>query len=79
MSLEEKIDKILQNQAYDRVVMARMETDLRHHIKRSDAHELQLKDQQTTITRLWFAIAALFGAGAGNAGPAIMKWLGGIL
>ena len=79
MTTEEKLDQIIENQTKQSITLATMETDLRHHIKRSDSHEDQLKMQNKTITRLWFAIIGLFGAGAGNAGPSLIKWLGSIL
>lgn len=79
MSIEQKLDKIIEIQTEQRVTLAAMETDLRHHIKRSDAHELKLDKQDKLINRLWLAVALLFGAGAGSSTPSILKWIGSIM
>ena len=79
MSADDKLGRILQQLTEQRVILATIETDLRHHIKRSDQHEIEIKTQNKTISRLWLAIAMLFGAGAGSSGPSIIKFLGSIL
>jgi hypothetical protein len=79
MSIDDKLGRILENQTDQRVILATIETDLRHHIKRSDQHEKDIKLQNKTITRLWLAVALLAGAGAGSTGPSIVKFIGSIL
>lgn len=86
MSVEEKLDKILDKQSDMAVTLARVEVDVAHHIKRSDMHEAQLKEQaeklgtqNDKISKLWYAVVGLAGAGIGNAGPNILKYLGGLL
>lgn len=79
MSVEDKLGRILENITEIKITMAAMENDLRHHIKRSDQHEVDIKAQNKTITRLWLAVAMLFGAGTGSAGPSIIKFLGSLL
>lgn len=79
MSVDDKLGRILENQSEQRVILATIETDLRHHIKRSDQHEKEIKAQNKTITKLWLAIALLAGAGAGSTGPSIFKFLGSLM
>jgi len=79
MNMENKIDRILENQADQRVSLAKIETDLRHHIKRSDNHEIEMQLNKSHINKLWIAIAALVGAGAQSAAPEIAKFLTGVL
>lgn len=79
MSLENKLDKLLEMSMEQKVDIAAMKVDLSHHIKRSDAHEKQLADQQSKINKLWLVVSLLGGAGIGNAGPSILKFLGDLL
>ena len=72
MNIDEKLDKIIEKQSAQAVTLGEIKVDLAHHIKRSDKHE-------SLIQKLWFAVALLAGAGAGSAGPSLIKLLGGIL
>lgn len=79
MNTDDKLNKILETMTEMRITMASMESDLRHHIKRSDAHELKLAEQGKVINKLWYAIFALAGTGLGASGPSIAKWLGSLI
>lgn len=72
---EKKLDQIIELLTDARVDIASMKTDLRHHIKRSDQHEVELKAQDKKIGKMWIAIAALAGAGTSSAAPAIFTTL----
>ena len=79
MNAPAQLAKILENITEIRVTMASMEVDLKHHIKRSDAHEKKLDKQENIINKLWIGIALLAGAGASSVAPEIMKLIGSIL
>lgn len=79
MSTEDKLGRILENITYIKITMASMETDLRHHIKRSDQHDVELKSQSKLINRLWLAVALLAGGGLGSSAPSVIKFLGSIM
>lgn len=70
MSIEPKVDKLLEKQHEMNVTMARIEVDLAHHIKRSDKHEKQ-------IDRLWYILMAIFAGGGAKFGPDLLKTLMG--
>lgn len=55
-----------------RVDIAEIKTDLRHHIKRSDAHE-------KLIYRLWVAVGVLAGTGLGVSGPSVANFVRSIM
>lgn len=86
MTNDNKLDRLLELITEQRVDIAAMKVDLSHHIKRSDAHEEQLKqqaekigNQNDKISKLWYAVVGLAGAGIGNVGPNILKYLGDLL
>lgn len=70
VSVEAKIDKMLDKQNEMNVTMAKIEVDLAHHIKRSDKHEKQ-------IDRLWYILMAIFAGGGAKFGPELLKTLMG--
>jgi len=70
---EKKLDQIIELLTDARVDIASMKTDLRHHIKRSDQHEVELKVQDKKMGKLWIAIAALAGGGVSSAGPSVLS------
>lgn len=76
---DNKIDRILELLTELRIDMATVKTDLHHHIKRSDNHEIQLQRQEKLIARLWFAVAMLAGTGAGVSGPSLLNWIRSIM
>lgn len=79
MKLHEKLDKIIENQSKQEVVLGKMQVDLAHHIKRSDLHEIHLKEQDKKIIKIWYVLIAGAAAGISEYGLQIVKWLGGIL
>ena len=57
------------------VRLASIEVDLHHHIKRSDNHEEQLKEQSKWINILLMGAAMSAGAGLKTIFPFLMKIL----
>ena len=54
--LDEKIDKILDNQVAIKVDLSQMKVDVAHHIKRSDQHDARL---QTLERMVWMAAGSV--------------------
>lgn len=79
MKIHDKLDKLVDGQAEQNVVLAKIQVDLAHHIKRSDAHEEHLKKQDSKINRIWYVLIAGAAAGVSEYGAVIIKYLGGIL
>jgi L-lactate utilization protein LutC len=79
MSTDQKLDKILETQSNHSVTLGKMEVDLKHHIKRSDNHEVYLQKQDKSITKIWYVLIAGAAAGITEYGTIIIKFLGGIL
>lgn len=76
MSIDNKLDKIIDVQNSHSVVMAKMEVDLAHHIKRSDLHEEHLKKQDKKIEKIWYILIASAAMVSSKFGPEFLKWLG---
>lgn len=79
MKIHEKLDKVIESQAKHEVILAKMQVDLAHHIKRSDLHEVHLKDQDKKINKIWYVLIAGAAAGISEYGTYLIKWLGGII
>ena len=79
MKMQDKLDKLIDGQAEQNVTLGRMQVDIAHHIKRSDAHELHLKEQDKKIQKIWYFIIAGASAGAAEYGTTIFKWLGKLI
>lgn len=79
MNNDQKIDKLLDIQNQHGIVLAKIETDLRHHIKRSDQHEEHLKSQDAKIQRIIYLLIAGAAAGISEYGASILKYIGGLL
>lgn len=76
-NVEEKLDKVLDKQADMNVILAKMEVDLAHHIKRSDQHEERMDAQDKKMDKMWWVIIAIALGGAGGLAPEILKNLAG--
>lgn len=80
MSVEDKLDKMIDKQSEMLVSLGRIEVDLAHHIKRSDSHEERMEAQDKKIDKLWYVVIAmaLGGATAGGLAPELIKLFTGV-
>ena len=76
MTMQEKLDKLIEGQSTQNVALAKIQVDLAHHIKRSDAHEVHLKEQDKKIIKIWYILIAGAAAGVSEYGAVLLKWLG---
>jgi len=51
------------------ITLAKMEVDVRHHIKRTDALE-------SKVQKIWYLVVLGAGAGAAQYGPTVLKLIG---
>lgn len=77
--MQDKLDKLIDGQAEQNVMLAKMQVDIAHHIKRSDQHEIHLKQQDTKIQKIWYVLIAGAAAGISEYGATLIKWLGNVL
>lgn len=74
--MHDKLDKLVDGQAEQKVILAQIRVDLAHHIKRSDQHEIHLKEQDKKINKIWYVLIAGAAAGVSEYGGILLKWLG---
>lgn len=79
MKMHDKLDKLVEGQAEQNIMLAKIQVDLAHHIKRSDAHEKHLYEQDKKINKIWYVLIAGAAAGVTEYGATLLKWLGGLI
>jgi hypothetical protein len=76
MKIHDKLDKLIESNSEQQIILAKMQVDLAHHIKRSDQHEEHLKMQDKKIQKIWYILIAGAAAGISEYGAIFLKWLG---